>query len=41
MEASVMKDNADPDPARRYKMVAWDHRLKPIGGPHGLFLRTV
>ncbi len=36
MEASVMKDNADPDPARRYKMVAWDHRPKPIGGPHAL-----
>lgn len=36
MEASVMKDPAEPDPARRYKMVAWDHRRKPEGGPHAL-----
>ncbi len=34
--ASVMKDNADPDPNRRYKMVAMDHRVKPTGGPHAL-----
>ena len=36
LEASVMKDNTDPDPARRYKMVEWDHRAKPVGGPHAL-----
>jgi hypothetical protein len=34
--ASVFKDRAEPDPARRYKMVAIDHRPKPIGGPHAL-----
>lgn len=34
--ASVTKDLAEPDPARRYKMIAWDHRTKPTGGPHAL-----
>ena len=32
--ASVIKDKADPDPARRYKMVAWVQKTKPEGGPH-------
>lgn len=32
--ASVIKDKADPNPARRYKMVCWVQRLKPDGGPH-------
>jgi hypothetical protein len=32
--ASVMKDNTDPDPARRYKMIAWVQKPKPEGGPH-------
>ncbi len=36
MEANVIKDTDEPDPARRYKMVAWDHRKKPTGGPHAL-----
>lgn len=31
---SVIKDMADPDPARRYKMVAWVQKPKPEGGPH-------
>ena len=38
--ASVHKDLAEPDPARRYKAVEWSHaggaRAKPIGGPHAL-----
>ncbi|MEY4938593.1 MAG: hypothetical protein RIQ93_328 [Verrucomicrobiota bacterium] len=38
--ASVTKDLADPDPARRYKMIEWSHagggRAKPVGGPHAL-----
>lgn len=32
--ASVMKDNNDPDPKRRYKMVCWINEPKPAGGPH-------
>ena len=31
---SVMKDDRDPDPRRRYKMIAYIHKDKPIGGPH-------
>jgi len=31
---SVIYDEADPDPARRYKMLAWVQKLKPEGGPH-------
>jgi|APGre2960657468_1045069.scaffolds.fasta_scaffold03157_2 hypothetical protein len=38
--ASVTKDLAEPDPARRYKMIEWSHagagRTKPVGGPHAL-----
>jgi hypothetical protein len=34
--ASVIKDAADPDPARRYKMVCWIYKPKPEGGPHTL-----
>lgn len=40
--ASVTKDLAEPDPARRYKMIEWSHagfssgRVKPLGGPHAL-----
>ena len=30
---SVIKDDRDPDPARRYKMVAYIHKDKPAGGP--------
>jgi len=30
--ASVMKDKADPNPDRRYKMICW--RQKPTHGPH-------
>jgi hypothetical protein len=34
--ASVMKlsPEAEPDPARRYRMVAWVQKTKPQGGPH-------
>jgi hypothetical protein len=32
--ASVTKDDAEPDPAKRYKMVAYVHLTKPVGGPH-------
>lgn len=32
--ASVIKDKADTDPARRYKMIAWVQKPKPEGGPH-------
>lgn len=32
--ASVMKDERETDPQRRYKMVCWIHRPKPEGGPH-------
>lgn len=31
---SVMKDERDPDPQRRYKMIAYIHKDKPVGGPH-------
>ena len=31
---SVIYDEADPDPARRYKMLAWVQKPKPEGGPH-------
>lgn len=31
---SVMKDAAEADPARRYKMVCWVQKPKPAGGPH-------
>ena len=31
---SVIKDDHDPDPQRRYKMVAYVHKDKPEGGPH-------
>ena len=34
--ANVTKDLAEPDPARRYKMVEMSHGLKPQGGPHAL-----
>ncbi len=38
--ASVTKDLAELDPARRYKMIEWSHagegRTKPVGGPHAL-----
>jgi hypothetical protein len=32
--ASVMKDDGESDPARRYKMVCWVQKPKPEGGPH-------
>ena len=32
--ASVIKDKAERDPARRYKMVCWVQKPKPEGGPH-------
>jgi len=32
--ASVMKDEGETDPQRRYKMVCWIHQPKPEGGPH-------
>ena len=35
MIANVIKDNDDPDPARRYKMVARNHRSGTGGGPRG------
>jgi hypothetical protein len=31
---SVIKDASDPDPRRRYKMIAYIHKDKPAGGPH-------
>ena len=31
---SVIKDDRDPDPQRRYKMIAYVHKDKPVGGPH-------
>lgn len=31
---SVMKDDRDADPQRRYKMIACVHKAKPEGGPH-------
>ncbi len=31
---SVIKDERDPDPQRRYKMIAYIHKDKPEGGPH-------
>lgn len=31
---SVMKDDRDADPQRRYKMIAYIHKDKPVGGPH-------
>jgi hypothetical protein len=31
---SVIYDEADPNPAHRYKMLAWVQKLKPEGGPH-------
>lgn len=37
--ASVMKDNDDPDPARRYKMICWlqkDHAYHTMISPDGL-----
>ena len=37
--ASVMKDNHDPDPGRRYKMICWlqeDHGYHTMVSPDGL-----
>lgn len=31
---SVIKDEAEKDPQRRYKMLAWGQKPKPEGGPH-------